>query len=227
MYKALIALALASLSWGADTRPKVRAITAFINIDAKTYESEIGKTMEFLNSAREAYRAAGFDVEGVRIVTQPFPKYIAGMKREEALAFFHKLNELAAKLKYNPNIGAAMLADGDDAAVLDLLATVLATTKLNASLVIAGEDGVHWRAIRETAKLIKNIAQRSSHGGGNFNFAATAMVKPYGPFYPGAYHLGTAHTFAVGLEGANVVADVFAQYHEPREAEKQLAAALT
>jgi len=52
------------------------------------------------------------------------------------------------------------------------------------------------------------------------------MVKPYGPFYPGAYHLGTGHTFAVGLEAANVVADVFAQYKEPNEAEKQLSAAL-
>ena len=52
------------------------------------------------------------------------------------------------------------------------------------------------------------------------------MVKPYGPFYPGAWHNGPGKTFAVGLEGAVVVADVFAQFHEPREAEKQLAAAL-
>ncbi|HLK65376.1 MAG TPA: DUF711 family protein [Bryobacteraceae bacterium] len=226
MQKALIVFALASLAWGADTRPKVRAITAFVHIDARTYAAEIENTMQFLNGAREAYRAAGFEVEGVRIVTQPFTQYIAGMKREEALALFHKLDELSTKLKYAPNIGTAMVGDNDDTAVLDLLATVLATTRLNASLIVAGEDGVHWRAIREAAKLIKNTAERSSHGSGNFNFAVTAMVKPYGPFYPGAYHLGAGKTFAVGLEGANVVADVFAQYHEPREAEKQLAAAL-
>jgi uncharacterized protein (UPF0210 family) len=226
MRLALVLFALASLAWGADSRPKVRAITAFINIDSKTYATEIESTMQFLNTAREAYRGAGFEVEGVRIVTQPFTQYIGGMKRDEALAFFHKLDELSTKLKYAPNIGTAMVGDGDDTSSLDLLATVLATTRLNASLSVAGEDGVHWRAIREAARLIKNIAERSSHGGGNFNFAVTAMVKPYGPFYPGAYHLGTGHTFAVGLEGANVVADVFAQFHEPREAEKQLAAAL-
>src|SRR5262249_35357560 len=161
-------------------------ITAFVQIDSKNYVAEMEKTMQFLNGAREAYRGAGFDVEGVRIVTQPYTKYIAGMKREEALAFFGKLNALAAKLQYNPNIGVAMVGDGDDTSSLDLLATVLATTKLNASLVIAGEDGVHWNAIREAAKLIKNIAERSPHGSGNFNFAATAMVKPYGPFYPGS-----------------------------------------
>jgi uncharacterized protein (UPF0210 family) len=219
-------LALASLAHAADSRPKVRAITAFINIDAKSYEAQYADTMRFLDSAREQYRAAGWDVEGVRIVTQPFPQYIRGMKPEAALAFFHKLDELATKLKFNPNIGAAMIGDADDASVLDVLAKTLATTRLNASLVIAADDGIHWRAVHEAAKLIKNVAALSPHGRGNLNFAATAMVKPYGPFYPGAWHVGTGRTFAVGLEGANVVADIFAQYQEPREAEKQLSAAL-
>lgn len=119
-----------------------------------------------------------------------------------------------------------MIQDNDDAAVLEVLTKALSTTGLNASLVIAGEDGIHWRAIREAAKLIRNVAAQSPHGRGNLNFAATAIVKPYGPFYPGAWHVGTGRTFAVGLESANVVTDVFAQNHDPREAEKLLAAAL-
>jgi uncharacterized protein (UPF0210 family) len=226
MRHTLCLLALAFMAHAADSRPKVRAITAFINIDSKSYEAQYAETMRFLDSAREQYRAAGWDVEGVRIVTQPFPQYIRGMQPDAALAFFHKLDEFATKLKFNPNIGAAMIGDGDDASVLDVMAKTLASTRINASLVIAGDDGIHWRAIHETAKLIKNIAALSPHGRGNLNFAATAMVKPYGPFYPGAWHTGTGRTFAVGLEGANVVADVFARYQEPREAEKQLSAAL-
>jgi len=228
MRQILAIVALASLAWAADSRPKVRAVTAFIDIDATNYQAQYETAMRFLDGAREAYRAAGFEVEGVRIATQPFPRYIAGMKPDEAVAFFHKLDELATRLKFAPNIGAAMLADGDDAVVLDTLAKALATTRLNASLIIAGEDGIHWRAIRETARLIKNVAALSPHGRGNLNFAATAMVKPYGPFYPGAYHLGGSggRTFAVGLEGASVVAEVFAQYREPGEAERQLSATL-
>ena len=77
-----------------------------------------------------------------------------------------------------------MLNDNDDAAPNALLAEVLSTGKINASLVIAGDDGIHWRALHEAAKLINGIAQRSRGGEGNFNFAATAMVKPYGPFFP-------------------------------------------
>lgn len=227
MRNALLALLLVSAAAAADSRPKVRAITAFIDIDAKAYSAQIGDTMRFLNSARTAYQRAGFEVETIRIVTQPFPRYIQGMKREDALALFHKLNDLAASSGFSLNIGIAMLHDNDDASLNPMLAEALSTGKINASLVIAGEDGIHWRALREAAKLIHEIAQRSAHGEGNFNFAATAMVKPYGPFYPGAYHLGGARAFAVGLESANVVADVFAQTHDPVEAEKRLADALT
>jgi uncharacterized protein (UPF0210 family) len=53
------------------------------------------------------------------------------------------------------------------------------------------------------------------------------MLKPYGPFYPGAWHPGTGRaSFAIGLEAANVVMDVFAREHDPRTAEKALTEAL-
>ena len=225
MRQALLAFAFASLAFGADARPKVRAITAFIDIDRESYATRIEDTVRFLNTARDAYRAAGFEVEGIRIATQPFPRYTSGMKQEDALAFLHQLDLLAGKLHYAPSIGTAMLDDGDDAP-LELLTAALSQTRLNASLVIAGEDGIHWNAVRQAAKLIKAVSMASPRGQGNFNFAAIAMLKPYGPFFPGAYHLGGGRTFSVGLEGAGVVAEVFARDRDPRSAEKSLAAAL-
>ena len=227
MRKILAGLALAAVAFGAEPRPKVRAITAFVNIDSRTYTSVVEDTVKFLNVAREAYRAAGYDVETIRIVTQPFPKWTAGMNRADALALVGRYAELGTKLGFTPNIGTAMVTDSDDAAPVDLLADILSTgIKTNASLIVAGEDGIHWRAIGLAARMVKAVSVRSPHGGGNLNFATAAMVKPYTPFYPAAYHLGTGHTFAVGLESANVVADIFAQYKEPGESEKQLAAAL-
>jgi uncharacterized protein len=222
-----LALAAATAAFAADARPKVRAVTAFIRIDPAHYEAQYADAMKFLNGAAAAYRAAGFEVEGVRIATQPFPEYIKGMKTAEAVAFLQKLDAVSTKLGFRPSIGPAMLHDSDDAAPLDVLARALSTTGLNASLVIADESGIHWRAIRETAKLIHRVAAESPHGRGNLNFAAIAMVKPYGPFYPGAWHTGGGRAFAVGLESANVVTDVFAAKHDPGEAEKQLSAALS
>jgi uncharacterized protein (UPF0210 family) len=57
------------------------------------------------------------------------------------------------------------------------------------------------------------VTEHSPHSQGNFAFTATAMLKPYGPFYPGAYHTGTGKQLSIGFEGANVVQEVFAQTH--------------
>jgi uncharacterized protein (UPF0210 family) len=226
MLKSLLTLLVASTVWGAGAKPKVRAITAFIDIDAAAYSSQIGDAVRFLTAAREAYRGAGFEVETIRIATQPFPRYTTGMTRADAVAFLLKLDELASKLGFSGSIGPAMLNDADDPAPVALLAEVLPRVKLNASLVVAAEDGIHWNAVRQSARLIQSLSEHSPHGQANFNFAAIAMLKPYGPFFPGAWHLGGGRTFSVGLESANVVADVLAGERDPGRAEKALVAAL-
>src|SRR5580700_8648375 len=200
----LTLLCCASLALGGGERPKVRAVTAFINIDPQHYDQQFDDTLKFLDSARKSYAAAGFEVEGVRIATQPFPVYTAGMKPDEALAFLGKIAALAHERHFGLNIGPAMLEDGDDTAPVDLLIRALVAGGVTSSLVIAGDDGIHWRAIGQAARLIKEVGAKSANGVGNFSFAAIAMVKPYGPFFPGAYHVGTGHVFAVAFEGASV-----------------------
>jgi uncharacterized protein len=103
-----------------------------------------------------------------------------------------------------------MLANDDAIGTADLLARVLTQTEtLNASIVVAQEDGIHWNAVRESAKIMKYVAEHSPRSRGTFRFAATAMLAPYGPFFPGSYHIGTGHAFSIGLEAANVVQAAF------------------
>ncbi len=139
------------------------------------------------------------------------------------------LNDLATQLRFSPNIGPAMVKDTDDTASADLLIDVLsqAGNRLNANIIVAGDDGIHWNAVRQAARIIKGVGERTPHGQGNFNFGATAMLKPYGPFYPGAWHPGGGpRSFAFGLESANVVMDVFSRERDPRTAGKALTDAL-
>lgn len=209
-----------SLLYAAEARkPKVRAITGFITINAKTYTAQIEDAVKFLSHVRDGVTAAGYQVAGIRISTQPFPEYTRGMSKADALKLLQGINDLAEKLHFAPNIGPAMLQDADSAAAVDLLIDVLSKpgNRLNANIVTAGDDGIHWNAVRQAAKIIKAVGERSPHGQGNFNFAATAMMKPYGPFYPGAWHPGNGpRSFAVGLESAVVVMDVFEHNHDPR-----------
>lgn len=228
MRNALLALAVAASALHAGPRPKVRAITAFIDVDSQNYSHQIEEAVQFLNAAREAYRSAGWDVETIRIATQPFPQYTKGLSHDDALAVLRGIDALGTKFSFMPSIGPAMWNDNDSTAPVDLLIDFLSQpSHANASLITAAQDGIHWNAIRQAARLIDTVSRRSVHGQGNLNFAAIAMLKPYGPFFPGAYHPGGSRAFAVGVEGASVVADVFAQEHEPRAAESKLAEALT
>ena len=106
----LLALAVASLAF-AEARPKVRAITAFIRIDAAHLETQVSEAVKFLTGAREEYKAAGFEVETIRVVTQPLADYTKGMKHADALALLRKYAELAARLGFSPNLGAVQLTD--------------------------------------------------------------------------------------------------------------------
>jgi len=225
----LLALSVCALAYGADGdgRPRIRAVTAFIDVTANNYAANIEEAQKFLAAAKLAFNRAGFEGAGGRITTEPFPRYTSGMAREDARTLIRKMRESASKGGSGLDIGPAMIHDGDDDASVGLLADVLSNTSVNANLIVADEDGIHWRGIREAAKLIKAVSERSPHGDGNFSFGAIAMVKPYGPYYPGSYHLGSGHAFAVAMEGANVVAAVFARYRDPGEAEQHLTEAFT
>jgi uncharacterized protein len=195
-------------------KPKVRAITAFVRLDRSTYEAQIHEALTVLNAAKAEFARRGYETQTVRIVTQPFAELVKGQTDEEALAFLHALDDVSQKDAFAPNVGPAMVHDADDPAAMHLLARALSTLPhLNASAIIADDDGIHWKTIRESARLVRYLTDHSARSQANFQFTATAMVKPLGPFYPGAWHTGAGKQFSLGFEGANVVQDVFAATH--------------
>lgn len=226
MRKLLLALLFSALAFAAS-RPRIRAVTVFIEIDRDHYAAQIADAQKFLAEAKDAFNRAGFEGAGGRITTQPFPMWSKGLSREETVALAGKVREAASQGRSALNIGPAMVRDDDDTSNAALLADIMSAVSVSANLIVAGEDGIHWRAIKEAARLIKALSERSAHGDANFSFAAIAMMKPYGPYYPGSYHLGKGHAFAVAMEGANVVGEVFAKDHDPREAERELAQAFS
>ena len=87
MRRVLLALCFAVLACAADSRPRIRAVTAFITVDENNYATKIEEAQKFLAGAKEALNKAGFEGAGGRITTQPFPLYTKGMKREQALDY--------------------------------------------------------------------------------------------------------------------------------------------
>jgi hypothetical protein len=196
----------------APANPKVRAITGFVRLDQSTWEKQVADTLIVLRKAKSEFEANGYQVESLRITTQPLGELVVGLPNDQALAFLAKLDQLSGKEKFDLNVGPAMMHDSDDPATMHLLEQALSTlSNIEASAIIADESGIHWKTIHRTAELVKYVAEHSPRAQGTFNFTATAMLKPLGPFYPGSYHTGAGKQFAIGFEGANVVADVFAR----------------
>jgi len=210
----ICACAIASAQAADTEKPKVRAITAFVRLERSTYETQIEGAMKVLNAAKAEFSRRGYETQTVRIVTQPFAELVKGLSDEDALAFLKALDDLSQKDGFAPNVGPAMLRDNDDPAAMNLLARALASySHLNASAVIADDDGIHWKTIGEAAKLVRYLTDHSARSQGNFQFTASAMLKPLGPFYPGAYHTGAGRQFSLGFEGANIVQEVFGRTH--------------
>lgn len=214
---------------GTSANPKVRAITGFVRLDRNRLEPQIAETLTVLRKVKSEFEAAGYQVESLRVTTQPLGELVKGASEEEALAFLTRFDALSAKEEFVPNVGPAMLHDADDPATMHVLELALSKLpNIEASSIIADESGIHWKTIHRTAELVKYVAEHSPRAQGTFNFTATAMLKPLGPFYPGSFHTGEGKQFAIGMEGANVVADVFIRDKGNAEAATaDLTAALT
>jgi uncharacterized protein (UPF0210 family) len=221
----LFAVGIAPAS--AAEKPKVRTITAFVRLDTTQYKQQVTETLAMLRNAKARFELAGYEVETIRISTQPFPEYTRGMSKQAILAFFHDLDNLAKQEKFIASMGPALMSEKDDPAQAQVLAEILGlTNNLHGSIVVAGDDGVHWKAVRAAADVMKYLEEHTSQSLGNFRFAAIANVPAYTPFYPASYHQGLGRQFAIALESANVVAATMAVQRDPEATRQALVAEL-
>ncbi|MGZ5921044.1 MAG: hypothetical protein ACXWLT_04685, partial [Rhizomicrobium sp.] len=123
-----LGLGVAGLLWAVTAhaqgavqdKPAIRAVTAFITIDKDNYAARMDETAQFLSAAKTALNQAGFPGAGGRVTTEPFPQYIKGMTREQALALIGALKKVAANDHVGLNVGPAMMNDNDDTSAADL-----------------------------------------------------------------------------------------------------------
>src|SRR5690348_2612546 len=131
-------------------RPKIRALTAFINLDPAHYRDQVAVTVAVLQKIKATFVKAEFEVQTLRLTTQPFPAYTRSLSDEQALAFFKDFDSLVAKDSLDVSIGPAMMRSGDDPREARLLARILASTQiLEGTIVIASDDGIHEDGIAE------------------------------------------------------------------------------
>jgi hypothetical protein len=126
-----------------------------VRIDRANYKAQVADAIKVLVAARDEFVRAGYEVQTVRITTQPFADYTRGLSQTDALKFLREYADyLAGESKrigtsIAPDIGPAMIADSDSPVATELLTEALSTgSELNASIIVSGDDGIHWNAVR-------------------------------------------------------------------------------
>src|SRR5437879_13787327 len=66
-------------------RFRIRTITAGVNLNSTNDLAAIESSMEFLVTARKKFEDEGYEIQTLRIATQPLPEYLKGKSREQAL----------------------------------------------------------------------------------------------------------------------------------------------
>src|SRR4051812_6255275 len=195
----------------AKTHPfRIRTITAGVNLESPSDLKTIESAIEFLARARKKYEAEGYEIQTVRIATQPFSQYLNGKSRTDALEGLKKIDAVLSARNVILSIGPVITTDRRDPEFPAWAAQLIQQTKnISCSVMVASDRGIHTQTALTAAETIVAISKAAPGGEGNFRFAAAANVNP-GPFFPVAYHRGPVG-FSIGLETPRLLQQAFEQ----------------
>ena len=202
---------------------RIRTITAGVQLQNGIKLAQAEAAVAFLKRARKAFLVDGYEVQTLRIATQPLQGYLPDWSKPATLRSLRMLDQFAVDNDVICSIGPVITADQYQSEFATWAAELVQETK-NISFtarVASPETGIHQQGLRMAAEAIHAIARATPGGEGNFRFAATAFVPAGTPFFPAAYFT-QAKTFSIGLESPNLLTAAFEGAGSPAQAKQQL-----
>lgn len=189
---------------------RIRTITAGVQIENISQLEQAETAVTFLKHARGVFENAGYEVQTVRMATQPLQEYLPDWSSVSSLEEIKVLDQFAVDQGVVCSIGPVITEDHVNPAFASWAAELIQQTK-NTSFtcrVASAERGIYHQAIRSAAEAIHAITRATPGGEGNFNFAATAFIPSGTPFFPAAW-FDQGNTFSIGLESPNLLSQAF------------------
>ncbi|MFF3733150.1 DUF711 family protein [Streptomyces sp. NPDC002476] len=191
-------------------RPLIRTVTLGVAEPHPLPEAVVEEKALLVRRAEAAFRAAGYEVQTVRLSTRSVFADLAGRTPSDIVSYAHRLQTVldGAGIGYC-SLGPADAADpGFPLHTLDTVGDLLIGAEALSCTVRTGtlRHGVRSEASGPVARIVRRLAEETDQGLGNFRFAMVACVDPGGPFFPAAHHDGPS-SLTVGLQGAGIVAE--------------------
>ncbi len=226
--KALTAVLISAVwlgAWPAQTpagahraTAKVRTITAGIALDSPAFDRPVAGALGFLQGARKAVVAAGFDVQTLRLTTTPCGTLLQKMTAAEVTAWVRRFDAALSAGK-----AVAALGPANAMPIEAVIALLSQAENVSATIAVTTADNrLDEAAVRKAAAIVRALSVQTKEGLGNFRFAAIANCPPGIPFFPAGYHQGEASDFAIGMEGASWALNAFSGVKDTGEAKARL-----
>jgi uncharacterized protein len=201
---------------------RIRTITAGVKLADVGDMGSLQKAVDFLQKSRKQFTAMDYEVQTLRIATQPLVDYLPNWRLSGSLDAIKKLDAFAREYDIMFNIGPVNNDGQDSNDFVSWVAEVISnTTHTSCSFNVASaETGIGHQAIDLSSRIMSAIASSTKGGEGNFRFAASAFCPPGTPFFPASYYYDDA--FSIGLESADLLQETFAATNNISDASKQL-----
>ena len=186
---------------------KIRTITSFLSLssDKSTWEEKIKEAALFGGDLSKEFNSCGYTVQSIRIVTNAFGEYLDTSSLESAIDDMQFLSDVLKSdsmpdIRIRFAIGEAKTSN--EIQMLPILVKRFGDLCNVCVNIEVDELGVpNASKTLECAKVVKEIAQITPNGEGNFNFTINYNCKPLIPYFPASYHNSNDEDcFALGLE---------------------------
>jgi uncharacterized protein (UPF0210 family) len=215
---------LAASNDNSSAKPlRVRTITTGLDLSPRGESQRLGNALEFLADAKRSFVNAGYEVQTLRLATNPWLAGATPGDRRQLLARVRELDKIVAEHGAILGIGPVLTEDRADDSIAEWANELVGTTRSTMfSVVIASEErAVHAAAATVAAQMMTTLSRTLPGGEGNFRFAASANIPAGTPFFPVAWHRGP-ESMAIGVEAASVVEQAFTGMQQGDDATARL-----
>lgn len=201
---------------------RVRTVTAFLTLGPEpgSWPSALAQTKRQCDRLATALeQQAGYAVQSIRIVSNPFGEYLDTRSAASAQAGLAHITELLAQLNTGSRRIRFAIGEARTTAEVALLPALIAAygDLCNACVNIDMDEAGYLggELLERSVQAVQDIAACTPRGEGNFNFTVNFNCASGIPYFPAGYHRGELDACLVlGLETPDLLVDVL-QHLQP------------
>lgn len=194
---------------------RVRAISLFLSLskDKKQWQTQLQSAKAEFDRLIPAVQQQGYEIQSIRIITNPFGEYLDLTNIETAKADLALLKSLLLTLNDSGLRIRFAVGEARNEQEIALLPELIAEygDLCNACVNVPRDQNgfLEQGLIQASASAVKKIAELTPRGEGNFNFTVNFNCQPFIPYFPAGYHRSELeNAVVIGLETPDLLVNV-------------------